>query len=171
MTLDDLRLACPLEKDVLDGMLALLKAQGRLAERNQRLASPRHQATFSDEDAKRAQAIEALFREAGFHPPSPEEVVEQTRLPAAAVQKILKILREHNTLVQAEDILFHREAVDRARELLAEHFRGENRLESVQFKYILDTTRKFALPLLDYFDRQGVTRRVGNTRFPGTGKR
>jgi hypothetical protein len=44
--------------------------------------------------------------------------------------------------------------------------RKEGRLESVQFKYLLDTTRKFALPMLDYLDRAGVTRRVGNTRFP-----
>ena len=64
-----------------------------------------------------------------------------------------------------ERLLFHREAIDRAREILPAHFK-EGRLESVQFKYLLDTTRKFALPLLDYFDRIGVTRRVGNTRFP-----
>ncbi len=49
-----------------------------------------------------------------------------------------------------------------------EHLRKEGRLESVDFKYLLDTTRKFALPLLDYFDRAGVTRRVGNTRYPRT---
>jgi hypothetical protein len=35
----------------------------------------------------------------------------------------------------------------------------------VKFKYLLDTTRKFAIPLLDYFDRIGVTRRVGYTRY------
>ena len=40
------------------------------------------------------------------------------------------------------------------------------RLESVQFKYLLDTTRKFALPMLDYLDRLGATRRVVNTRYP-----
>ena len=40
----------------------------------------------------------------------------------------------------------------------------EGGLESVKFKYLLDTTRKFAIPLLDYFDRTGVTRRVGYTR-------
>ena len=52
------------------------------------------------------------------------------------------------------------------RAILAEHFRKESRLESVDFKYLLNTTRKFALPLLDYLDRIGVTRRVGNTRYP-----
>jgi selenocysteine-specific elongation factor len=63
-------------------------------------------------------------------------------------------------------MLFHSDAVARAREIMAEHFRKEARLESVQFKYLLDTTRKYALPMLDYMDRLGVTRRVGNTRFP-----
>ena len=64
-----------------------------------------------------------------------------------------------------EGLLFHREAVERARRLLVEHIRKEGRLESVDFKYLLDTTRKFALPLLDYFDRTGLLRRSGNTRF------
>ena len=61
---------------------------------------------------------------------------------------------------------FHREAIDRAHEILIAHFQKEGRLASVQFKYLLNTTRKFALPLLDYLDRLGVTRRVGNTRYP-----
>ena len=40
------------------------------------------------------------------------------------------------------------------------HLRKEGQLESVKFKYLLDTSRKFAIPLLDYFDRIGVTRRT-----------
>ena len=65
----------------------------------------------------------------------------------------------------AEGLLFHQEAVDRARELLIDTIRQEGKLESVQFKYLLNTTRKFAIPLLDYLDRAGITRRVGNTRY------
>jgi len=64
-----------------------------------------------------------------------------------------------------EGLLFHCVAVERAREVLIEHLRKEGRLESVDFKYLLDTTRKFAIPLLDYFDRVGILRRVGNTRY------
>ena len=62
--------------------------------------------------------------------------------------------------------MFHQEAIDRAQAILLAHFAKKGRLESVDFKYLLDTTRKFALPLLDYLDRLGLTRRVGNTRFP-----
>jgi len=74
-------------------------------------------------------------------------------------------LIEQEQLVRVDkDLLFHREAVERARELLTEYIKKEGGLESVKFKYLLDTTRKFAIPLLDYFDRVGVTRRVGYTR-------
>jgi len=62
------------------------------------------------------------------------------------------------------DLLFHREAIEQAREMLTTFIKKEGGLESVKFKYLLDTTRKFAIPLLDYFDRIGVTRRVGYTR-------
>ena len=87
-------------------------------------------------------------------------------LPPAAIDRLLGILQEHQRLVAVGDgLLFHQEAVERARRLLVEHLEKEGRLESVKFKYLLDTTRKFALPLLDYFDRTGLLRRVGNTRY------
>ena len=76
------------------------------------------------------------------------------------------ILREHQRLVLVEEgMYFHQDAIARARQSLIEYIQKEGRLESVKFKYIVDTTRKFALPLLDYFDRSGLLRRVGNTRY------
>ena len=76
------------------------------------------------------------------------------------------ILVDHERLVRLpEGLLFHRQAIARAREIVIEFMRKEGKLESVKFKYLLDTTRKFAIPLLDHMDRIGVTQRVGNTRY------
>jgi selenocysteine-specific elongation factor len=112
------------------------------------------------------EAIESCFRQQEFAPPSAAELAEKISIPPAAIDKLLGILREHQRLVAVGDgLLFHREAVEHARRLLVEHLEKEGRLESVKFKYLLDTTRKFALPLLDYFDRAGLLRRVGNTRY------
>ena len=164
---EQLRQSMPIDKAVLDGLIARLKDQARLVEKNQRLALPEHRSTFRDEDGRLLDTMEALFREKGFSPPSVEEAARQTGVAPDKIKKLLDILRQHERLVQVEPgLLFHREAVDRAREILIAHLRKEGRLESVQFKYLLNTTRKFALPLLDYLDRAGVTRRVGNTRFP-----
>lgn len=167
IALDELRQTSGVERGVLDALLAWMISEGRLVERLQRLALPAHQATFRDPDARLLETLETLLRDGGFHPPGPAELATQSGAKPADVERLLRILREHGRAVPVpEGIVFHRDAIDRARAILAEHFRKEARLESVDFKYLLDTTRKFALPLLDYFDRIGVTRRVGNTRFP-----
>jgi selenocysteine-specific elongation factor len=146
-------------------VIASLTTDGRLVENNQRLALSGHRATFRDADAQRLEKVESLFREMPFRPPRLEEVVDKTAIPANKVERIVKLLVEHDRLVAVEkNLLFHREAVDRAAEIIIDYISKEGRLESVQFKYLLDTTRKFAIPLLDYFDRIGLTRRTGNTR-------
>jgi len=166
LALEQLRQESQWDKAVLEGVVGLLKANGQLIEQNERLALPGHRATFQDEDAKSLEAMESLFRQQAFSPPGLEELVQKTGTAQAKVEKLLKVLCEHHRLVLVgESLWFHREAVDRAREILIEHIKKEGRLESVQFKYLLDTTRKFALPLLDYFDRVGLLRRSGNTRF------
>jgi selenocysteine-specific elongation factor len=166
LPLEQLKQETGWDKPVLDGIIVLLKTDGRLVERNQRLALADHRPTFQDQDAKHLEVVEALFRQRAFQPPSVEELVQATSLPPATVQKTLKLLREHQQIVLVgEGLLFHREAIERVRQLLIEYLRKEGRLESVQFKYLLDTTRKYALPLLDYFDKIGVLRRDGNTRY------
>jgi selenocysteine-specific elongation factor len=155
-----------LTKDVFDGLIKLLISKGKLVERKHRLALPEHQETFSEDEQNLLQNVEALFRNQLFNPPKFEEVTEQTRAAPEKVQKILQILIEQEHLVRVEnDLLFHSEAVEKARGLLISFIKKEGKLESVKFKYLLDTTRKFAIPLLDYFDRIGVTRRMGYTRY------
>ncbi|HEX42846.1 MAG TPA: hypothetical protein ENN81_12420 [Phycisphaerales bacterium] len=68
-------------------------------------------------------------------------------------------------MVRVEKLFFHAEAIEKARAILIDHIKKEGRLESVKMKYLLNTTRKYAIPLLDHFDRIGVLRRVGNTRY------
>jgi selenocysteine-specific elongation factor len=167
LPLDQLWQSMSIDKPVFDAVISRLKEESWIIERSQRLALPSHCSTFQDEDAKLLDAIESLYREKMFSPPSLEEVVLRTNAARNKVEKLLRILCEHERLARVEDgLLFHRDAIAKARELLMSHFHEKERLESVEFKYLLDTTRKFALPFLDYLDRIGVTRRVGNTRYP-----
>jgi selenocysteine-specific elongation factor len=156
-----------IDKAVFDELITRLKHEGRIVEKSQRLALPEHRSTFGDENSRLLDGVEALFRDQAFRPPGAEEVSQQTGIDPKKVEKLLGLLREHERLIQvAPGMMFHCEAIAQAQKRLAEHFHKEGRLESVDFKYLLDTTRKYALPLLDYFDRIGVTRRVGNTRYP-----
>lgn len=155
-----------LRKDVFDGVLKLLLSGGKLVERKHRLALPEHHEILSDTEQKLLQAVESLFRSRLFNPPSRAEIVEHTRAPGEKVERTLGIMLEQERLIRVEsDLLFHAEAVERARSILICFIEKQGSLESVKFKYILDTSRKFAIPLLDYFDRIGVTRSVGRTRY------
>jgi selenocysteine-specific elongation factor len=165
MTPDQLREALPRQKQARDAIVKLLLDGGRIVEREGRFALPEHRPSFSAEDAARLEAIEEQFRRRLFNPPSATELAEATGLQPAVVERLLKVLCDNGRLASAEGTLFHCQAVEEARRRLIEHIRREGCLESVRFKYLLDTTRKYALPLLDHFDRIGLLRRVGNTRY------
>jgi selenocysteine-specific elongation factor len=162
---DQLHESSELRKDVFEGILNLMKSQGVLVERKNRLALPDHREKFSDAEQQLLEKVESLFKTRLFKPPKLEEITKEVTAKPQDIQKVLKILIEQEQIIKVDrDLLFHREAVESARELLTDYIKEEGGLESVKFKYLLDTTRKFAIPLLDYFDRTGVTRRVGYTR-------
>ncbi|MBM4026769.1 MAG: selenocysteine-specific translation elongation factor [Planctomycetes bacterium] len=155
----------PLRKDVFEASVAQMLSEGKLVERKGFLALPEHREQFNNAEQQLLQYVEALFRKHLFDPPGPQEIADQMRVPPPQVQRALRILTEQKQLVRVDqDLLFHAEAVVLAKERLVAHIQQNGGLESVKFKYLLDTSRKYAIPLLDYFDKIGVTRRVGYTR-------
>jgi len=166
LTIEQFYEASQLKKDVFDSLLKRLVSEGKLFERKHRLALPEHHETFSEDEQNLLQSVELFFADRPFNPPKYEEVIEHTAEAPEKLQKILQILIEQERLVRVDNnLLFHSEAIEQARRFLTSFINKEGKLESVKFKYLLDTTRKYAIPLLDYFDRIGVTRRVGYTRY------
>lgn len=166
LTVEQLYEASGLRKDVFDSLLKLLLTENILIEKKNRIALPEHRESYSDEEQKLIRNIESLFTQRLFNPPDLQEIIEHTQASPEETQKIFKILIEQQRLVRVEkDLFFHSDAVEQARQTLITYIREQGGLESVKFKYLLNTTRKFAIPLLDYFDRIGLTRRSGYTRY------
>ncbi len=152
-------------KEVFEALLARMLPAGRLVERKGFLALPEHREQFNNAEQQLLQNVETLFRSHLFDPPGPQEIADQMQVPPPQVQRVLRILTEQQKLVRVDqDLFFHAEAVATAKDRLVSYIRQNGGLESVKFKYLLDTSRKYAIPLLDYFDKIGVTRRVGYTR-------
>ncbi|MFC1652261.1 selenocysteine-specific translation elongation factor [Planctomycetota bacterium] len=157
-----------LSKDVFDGLVERLQLEKALMERKGCLALPEHREQFSEGEQDLCTRIESLFHNQPFNPPKPTEVASSLRVDTGEVDRALRILTEQQRLVRIDQkLLFHADAIADARSRLIATIREKGELESVAFKYLLDTTRKYAIPLLDYFDKIGVTRRVGNTRYLG----
>jgi selenocysteine-specific elongation factor len=154
------------EKDLLTAFLDRLRAAGAIALRNGLFALPGHRAAMSDAAHQAAALVEALFKTRAFAPPTVDEAAAAIGVPPKAADAARKTLIEHGALIKvAPDMYFHKSAIDLARQRITAHIEQKGSLPSVDFKYLIDTTRKFAIPLLDYFDKIGVTLRIANTRY------
>jgi selenocysteine-specific elongation factor len=121
---------------------------------------------LSPEEARAKDLIAKEFERAGLTVPSVSAVLGKLPVEAARAQKILQILMREGTLVKvAEDFVYHRATVAHLRELIAKYRKERgDRITVVTFKDVAGVSRKYAIPLLEFLDREHVTRRVGDER-------
>ncbi|QUV88545.1 selenocysteine-specific translation elongation factor [Chloracidobacterium aggregatum] len=130
--------------------------------RTMRLAS--HQIQLSAADTALKQTVEQLCRQAGWHMPTLPDLCRLTSRPEGHVLADVQLLLTEGRLVRVGDFLLHAEA---ASELLARLRQAKTKGETLDvgaFKVLFDLPRKYAIPLLEWLDQTGVTRRYGNTR-------
>jgi selenocysteine-specific elongation factor len=118
------------------------------------------------EEARAKEQIEQEFARAGLTVPKVAEVLAKLPVESKRAQKILQILLREQVVVKvAEDLVFHHAALAGLRELLAAYKREKgNRLPIAAFKELTGISRKYAIPLLEYLDRERLTRRLGDER-------
>jgi selenocysteine-specific elongation factor len=109
--------------------------------------------------------ISQAFEKAGLRVPSADEILDSLEIDRARAEKILQILVKERVLNKiSNELIFHHSALDHLRKLLAERKLQNNRLTVPEFKELTGVSRKYAIPLLEFLDRERVTRRLGNER-------
>jgi selenocysteine-specific elongation factor len=146
-------------------VLDQLSGENRIVVRD-RIALASHRVELSGEEQRAHDAIARLFHQAGLKPPAPGEVAASLGLQAGVAERMLKLLQRQRILVKLDDLLFHADALARLKEDLVALKRqgGQARVDVGSFKETYGISRKFAIPLLEYLDRERVTRRVGDAR-------
>jgi selenocysteine-specific elongation factor len=121
---------------------------------------------LSPDETRAKTLIEREFESAGLAVPGFAAVLEKLPVDSKRAEKLLQILLREKVLVKvASDLVFHRSALIRLREMLAKYKkeRGEQ-LPIIAFKELTGVSRKYAIPLLEHLDRERLTRRVGDQR-------
>ena len=127
------------------------------------LEIPGRSKTLGGSEGELARSIEAKFESAGLQAPPVSELVNERRFRPKMIEGVISFLVKQGTLVRlADGIYLHRDVLAQARERLAAK-KGET-IDVAQFKEFFGLSRKVAIPLLEWFDREGVTRRVGDSR-------
>ncbi|HEY6264930.1 MAG TPA: selenocysteine-specific translation elongation factor [Candidatus Acidoferrum sp.] len=137
-----------------------LDAQGELVKR------AGSEITLQPEEAKAKEQIEAAFASAGLAVPSVKEVLDKLTVEPKRAEKLLQILLREKTIVRVtQELIFHRRALAQLKNQLSAYKKTKgDRISVPVFKELAGITRKYAIPLLEYLDRERVTRRAGEER-------
>jgi selenocysteine-specific elongation factor len=156
------RLAAPA---LFDDILQRLLSGGVLAGRD-RLALPGRGVSLTPEEARAQEAIDRVFREAGFAPPDLASAAAAAGVAAPVADRVSKLLLRQKSLVKVDTLLFHVQSLERLKRDVAalKGQSGTARVDVAGFKERYGISRKYAIPLLEWLDRERVTRRVGDAR-------
>jgi len=120
---------------------------------------------FKDDEAESRNKIEETFASTGLKVPALTDVLAGLKIDRVRAQKIVTILLRDRVLVKiSDDLVFHRGALDRLRGQMKARKANSSTIDVTQFKELTGVSRKYAIPLLEYLDRERVTRRIGNVR-------
>jgi selenocysteine-specific elongation factor len=152
--------------EIFSAALAQIAAAGEVVVAGDTVKRAGRSVQLSAEESRMRAGIEAVYAESGLVSPSPAEVFLKLEFDKTRAQNVLQLLLREGILVKAaESIIFHASALAALRGKLAQRKReNKSRLSVPAFKELAGVTRKHAIPLLEYLDRAGVTRRDGDER-------
>lgn len=112
--------------------------------------------------------IRKIFIQSGFLPPSWTEACRAAGIDETAGQEIVQYLIRTGEIVKvSEDLFFQKNVFQEARDRVVDYLKEKGEITVGELRDILKTSRKYALPLLEFFDQEKITRRVGDKRLPG----
>ncbi|HXT25085.1 MAG TPA: selenocysteine-specific translation elongation factor [Candidatus Eisenbacteria bacterium] len=165
---EDLRtaLARRLRPEIFRAALEELTAQKKLELKGEVVKRAGAQVSLLPEETKAKDQIEAAFASAGLAVPSVKEVLGNLSIEARRSEKLLQLLLRDKVLIRiTPELVFHRDALAQLRIKLTSYKKAKGERMSVPaFKDLTGITRKYAIPLLEYLDRERVTRRQGDER-------
>jgi selenocysteine-specific elongation factor len=162
---EELRERVQASDEVFAAALAMLVREKKLDAAGEIVHLPGRGVVMKDEEAESKKTIEAAFASAGLKVPALKDVLAGLKVDKARAQKIVTLLLRDKVLVKiSDDLVFHREALGDLRKRMASEKIKSPKIDVARFKDVVGVTRKYAIPLLEYLDREHVTRRVGDER-------
>lgn len=157
--------------ELFSGVLARLEAEGKVVSEKDIVRSSGHSVGLSDQDVALSKRIEQIYFAAGVEAPSLDDAMTKANVPAAQraqARKLLQLLLDDRKLVRIQGEMFmHSQVVEDLKTKLhayASQHEPDRLIDVPTFKDLAGVSRKYAIPLLEYFDRDQVTRRAGDKR-------
>ena len=165
MSKEELRDRVNLGPEVFYSVLGKLAEEKKLQVAGELVHLAGRGVVMRDEEAESKKIIEQAFAAAGLKVPSLKEVLAGLKVDRVRAQKIVTLLLRDKILIKiSEELVFHQSALLDLRQKIAALKTTVPKIDVARFKDMAGVSRKYAIPLLEYLDRERVTRRVGDER-------
>ena len=166
MSREELRMrAANADERVFAHVLGALDAEGAVRVDRDKVRLAAHELRLSAVQQTAVDRLEREFREAAAAPPSAEEALGRAGLAGDEEHELFQLLVESRKLVRVkESLFFHAAALEAIQDKLVALLRERKEIGPGDVKDLLGISRKYAIPLLEYFDARRVTTRVGERR-------
>jgi selenocysteine-specific elongation factor len=151
-------------KDLFDFSIEKLAREQRLRLKGEFVSPFESDAQAIEKDRTALTAIADMYHAAGLAAPQAAEVAATLKLPDAEMRRLMTLLLRDRILIRmaADALYIHQGALAQLRAQVSE-LRGQT-LDVTRFKQLTGLSRKYAIPLLEYLDRERVTRKDGDHR-------
>ena len=157
--------------EVFRAVMSTLEQEGQLVAEKDLVRHREHVLELSQADVAIRDRLNAMYESARFEPPSLDEALQAAGAAAAQKthgRKLLQLLLDQGSLVRVHgDLLFHKNAIaeliGRLKKFALDH-PADPSLDVASFKELAGVSRKYAIPLLEFLDRERITRRAGDRR-------
>jgi selenocysteine-specific elongation factor len=162
---EELRALVGTTPDVFEAVADMLVRERKIEVAGDLVRLQGHGVVLKDEESESKKKIEGAFSSAGLAVPALHEVLAGLKIDKARAQKIVTLLLRDKVLIKISDeLVFHRTALEALRSQLVAYKAKSANIDIGKFKELTGVSRKYAIPLLEYLDRERVTKRVGDSR-------
>ncbi len=124
-----------------------------------------HRVALEGDQSKIRKELEEAYLGSGLQPPYFKELVKSISGPSKIATDVLFHMVEEGVLIKVkEDLYFHKTAIERLKNEFVDYLRTHNEITTPRFKEMTGTSRKYTIPLIEYFDSIRLTIRIGDSR-------
>jgi selenocysteine-specific elongation factor len=142
-----------------------LARSGKIAQERELLRLSGHKVALKEDQKDVRQRMEKAYLESGLQPPYFKELVASMGLNSGMVEDVIGHMVQEGVVVKVkEGLYFHRDVIEELKRRLTSFLREKGEITTPELKEVTGVTRKYMIPLIEYFDATKVTLRVGDVR-------
>jgi selenocysteine-specific elongation factor len=150
---------------VFRAFLEQLEAAKVVARDGNFLRLPRHQIRLKGDEQTVVAKIKTALGKTPVAPPDLKQIETEVGVNSTKLREVMRVMEREKSIIRvAPDMYFLAESIDKIRRSLREHLTKQSQITPAGFRDLLGTSRKYTIPLLEYFDREGITIRAGDAR-------